>query len=142
MSWYWQGIDRRETSSRAVCLQEGLTKRMNRLSAVRLLSFQRRLYTHCRSTTIDLRSDTATKPTKAVLEAMIQADVGDAAIGECPATAHLEQRTAALLGKECGLWVPTGTFANLLAVTLQIPQGTCLAGVSSHLIRLALHCRF
>ena len=51
------------------------------------------------SMTIDLRSDTATKPTTAVLEDMIQANVGDAAIGECPATTHLEQRTAALLGK-------------------------------------------
>ncbi|MBW3584152.1 MAG: low specificity L-threonine aldolase [Euryarchaeota archaeon] len=65
---------------------------------------------------IDLRSDTFTQPTEAMREAMAQAEVGDDLFGEDPTMARLEARAAALLGKEAGLFVPTGTMGNLVAL--------------------------
>jgi len=66
--------------------------------------------------TIDLRSDTVTRPTPAMREAMARADVGDDQYGEDPTTNLLQQRLAALLGKEAALFMPSGTMANQVAV--------------------------
>jgi threonine aldolase len=65
---------------------------------------------------IDLRSDTVTRPTAAMREAMAAAPVGDDQFGEDPSVNLLQERVAALLGKEAGLFVPTGHMANQLAL--------------------------
>ena len=65
---------------------------------------------------IDLRSDTVTRPTPGMRKAMAEAPVGDDVYGEDPTVNALEERVAALLGKEAALWVPTGTMANQLAI--------------------------
>ena len=65
---------------------------------------------------IDLRSDTVTKPTPAMREAMAQAEVGDDVFGDDPIVNQLEAETAALLGKEAALYTPSGTMANQLAI--------------------------
>src|SRR5258708_30672696 len=66
--------------------------------------------------TIDLRSDTVTKPTPQMRAAMAQAEVGDDVYGEDPSVLELERRVAALLGKEAAVWVPTGVMANQIAL--------------------------
>lgn len=58
---------------------------------------------------IDLRSDTVTRPTPAMREAMAHAEVGDDGYGDDPTVNALEARAAAMLGKEAALLVPTGT---------------------------------
>ncbi len=65
---------------------------------------------------IDLRSDTVTKPTPAMREAMARAEVGDDVYGEDPTVHALEARVAELLGKEAALFVPSGTMGNQLAI--------------------------
>jgi threonine aldolase len=68
---------------------------------------------------VDLRSDTVTKPTKAMLEYMLQAEVGDDVFGEDPTVNALEQRMAKLFGHEAALFVPSGTMANQIALKAQ-----------------------
>jgi threonine aldolase len=65
---------------------------------------------------IDIRSDTVTKPTPAMREAMARAEVGDDQREGDPTTRRLEARAAELLGLDAGLYVPSGTMANLIAV--------------------------
>ena len=65
---------------------------------------------------IDLRSDTVTKPTPGMLAAMAAAEVGDEQEREDPTTNELQRRTAALLGKEAALFLPTATMANQAAL--------------------------
>src|SRR5471032_2609767 len=65
---------------------------------------------------IDLRSDTVTKPTPGMRKAMAQAEVGDDVYGEDPTVNALQERIAALLGKEAAIWVPTETMANQIAI--------------------------
>jgi threonine aldolase len=65
---------------------------------------------------IDLRSDTVTKPTPAMREAMARAEVGDDVFGDDPTVKELEAQTADLLGKEAAVFVPSGTMANQLAI--------------------------
>ena len=65
---------------------------------------------------VDLRSDTVTRPTPGMRAAMANADVGDDGFGEDPTVNALEARVAAMLGKEEGLFVPTGTMANQVAI--------------------------
>jgi threonine aldolase len=72
---------------------------------------------------IDLRSDTVTKPTPAMLAAMSRADVGDDVYGEDPTLNRLEARVAELLGKESALFTPSGTMANQLALRVQTSPG-------------------
>jgi threonine aldolase len=72
---------------------------------------------------IDLRSDTVTRPTPAMRRAMAEAEVGDDVYGEDPTINLLEQRAAALLGKEAALFVPTGTMGNTIAVKLLTEHG-------------------
>ena len=66
--------------------------------------------------TIDLRSDTVTKPTPGMRAAMAAAEVGDDQFGEDPTINTLQQRVAELLGKEAALWLPSGTMANQVAL--------------------------
>jgi threonine aldolase len=72
---------------------------------------------------IDLRSDTITKPTPAMREAMAAAEVGDDVLGDDPTVRELEAETAALLGKEAALFTPSGTMANQLAVRSHTESG-------------------
>jgi threonine aldolase len=65
---------------------------------------------------IDLRSDTVTKPTPPMREAMARAEVGDDVFGDDPTVKELEAETAAVLGKEAALYTPSGTMANQLAI--------------------------
>jgi threonine aldolase len=72
---------------------------------------------------IDLRSDTVTKPTSAMREAIAQAAVGDDVLGDDPTVKELESETAALLGKEAALFTPSGTMANQVAVRSHTEPG-------------------
>jgi len=72
---------------------------------------------------IDLRSDTVTKPTPAMRQAMLDAEVGDDVYGEDPTVNRLEQRAAEIAGKEAALFVPTGTMGNTIAVKLLTEHG-------------------
>ena len=72
---------------------------------------------------IDLRSDTVTRPTAAMRHAMAQAEVGDDVYGEDPTVNRLEQRAAEILGKEAGLFVPTGTMGNVIAIKIHTQHG-------------------
>ena len=73
--------------------------------------------------TIDLRSDTVTRPTPEMRAAMASAEVGDDVLGEDPTVNALQRRTAELLGKEAALFVPTGTMANQIAVGVHTDPG-------------------
>jgi threonine aldolase len=87
-----------------------------------------------RSSTIDLRSDTITKPTPAMREAMAAADVGDDVFGEDPTVRKLETETAALLGKEEALFTASGTMANQLAIRSHTEPGDeILVEANAHL---------
>lgn len=72
---------------------------------------------------IDLRSDTVTMPTAEMRRAMAAAEVGDDIYGEDPSVRELEDRSAALLGKEAGLFMPSGTMGNLVAVMTHTERG-------------------
>jgi threonine aldolase len=72
---------------------------------------------------IDLRSDTVTKPTPAMREAMARAEVGDDQYGEDPTTNRLQAEMAALLGKPAALWMPSGTMANQVALLVLARPG-------------------
>ena len=76
-----------------------------------------------RGDTIDLRSDTVTRPTPAMREAMARAEVGDDVYGEDPTVRRLEERVAELVGTEAALFVPTGTMANQVALRVQTRPG-------------------
>jgi threonine aldolase len=72
---------------------------------------------------IDLRSDTVTKPTEEMLQAIAQAPLGDDCSGEDPTVNHLEALAADKLGKEAGLLVPSGTMGNLVSVLTHTRHG-------------------
>jgi threonine aldolase len=72
---------------------------------------------------VDLRSDTVTLPTPAMREAMARAEVGDDVMGEDPTVNHLQQVAAERMGKEAGLFVPSGTMGNLAAVLAHCDRG-------------------
>ncbi|GAA3754087.1 threonine aldolase [Spinactinospora alkalitolerans] len=72
---------------------------------------------------IDLRSDTVTRPTPEMRQAMAQAEVGDDVFGEDPTVRALEEETAELLGKEAALYVPSGHMSNQLAVLASVHSG-------------------
>jgi threonine aldolase len=73
--------------------------------------------------TIDLRSDTVTKPTPAMRAAMAAAEVGDDVYGEDPSVNLLERRAAEIFGREAALFVPTGTMGNQIAIRLHTQPG-------------------
>ena len=84
---------------------------------------------------IDLRSDTVTKPTLAMREAMAHAPVGDDQYGEDPSVNALEERMAALLGKERAMFVASGTMANQIALrVLTRPGDEVIVGGEAHVL--------
>ena len=72
---------------------------------------------------IDLRSDTVTQPTPAMREAMAKAVVGDDVFGDDPTINQLQELAAAKLGKEAGLFVPSGTMGNLTGILSHCTRG-------------------
>lgn len=84
---------------------------------------------------VDLRSDTVTRPTTAMREAMATAEVGDDVYGEDPTVNALEARVAAMLGHEAALFTPTGSMANQIAVQLLVPPGDeLLCDADAHVV--------
>ncbi len=82
----------------------------------------------------DFRSDTVTRPTPAMREAMARAEVGDDVLGDDPTVRQLEEEVAALLGKEAALYVPSGTMANAIALKVWMAEGEeVLLEESSHI---------
>lgn len=89
--------------------------------------------------TIDLRSDTVTRPTPGMLEAMAVAETGDDVYAEDPTVLALEQRVAELLGHEAGLFTVTGSLANVLGVAAHVAPGQELLCESrAHIVRAEL----
>jgi threonine aldolase len=72
---------------------------------------------------IDLRSDTVTRPTPAMLQAMVQAKVGDDVFGEDPSVNQLESMAARLFGMEAALYCPSGTMSNQIAIKCHTQPG-------------------
>ncbi len=88
---------------------------------------------------IDLRSDTVTQPSEGMRAAIAAAAVGDDVYGDDPTVNSLEERVAALFGKEAGLFCPTGSLANQLAIrTLVKPGEELLVETRSHIVRAEL----
>jgi threonine aldolase len=86
---------------------------------------------------IDLRSDTVTRPTAAMRQAIAAADVGDDHLDGDPTTRRLEARVAELLGKEAALFFPTGTMANQAAIAIHSVPGTeILVDGNAHIVNL------
>ena len=83
----------------------------------------------------DLRSDTVTRPSRGMREAIASAEVGDDVFGDDPTVAALESRVAALFGHEAALFAPSGTMANQIALQLVVsPGGELLAGADAHVL--------
>lgn len=85
--------------------------------------------------TIDLRSDTVTKPTPAMRAAMAAAEVGDDVYGEDPTVNRLEARAAEIFGREAALFVPSGTMGNQTAIRLNTQHGQeVISEARSHIV--------
>ncbi len=85
---------------------------------------------------IDLRSDTVTRPTPGMREAMLHAEVGDDVFAEDPTVRRLEEHVAETLGKPAALFFPSGTMANQAALRLLTrPGDVVLAGTDCHVLR-------
>src|SRR5438128_2553852 len=83
---------------------------------------------------IDLRSDTVTRPTPGMRSAMHAAPVGDDVFHEDPTVNRLEERVAALLGKEAALFVPSGTMSNQIGIKAHTQPGDeAICDVSCHI---------
>lgn len=83
---------------------------------------------------IDLRSDTVTKPTKGMLEAMFNAEVGDDVFAEEPTVIALEEKSAKLFGKEAAVFCPSGTMTNQIAIKVHTnPGDEVLCDATAHI---------
>ena len=88
---------------------------------------------------VDLRSDTVTAPSAAMREVIVSAAVGDDVYGDDPTVNSLEERVAAMFGKEAGVFTPTGSLANQLAIRMLVAPGEeLLAETNSHIVRAEL----
>src|SRR5207249_7515997 len=87
------------------------------------------------SVPIDLRSDTVTRPSPGMRQAMAEAPVGDDQYGEDPSVNRLQDRIAELLGKEAALFVPSGTMSNQIALKLLTrPGDDVVVGEEAHVV--------
>ncbi|HUG25168.1 low-specificity L-threonine aldolase, partial [Piscinibacter sp.] len=85
---------------------------------------------------VDLRSDTVTRPTPAMRDAMLRADVGDDVFGDDPSVNALQEHVAGLFGKEAALFVPSGTQSNLCAIMSHCQRGDeYIVGQMAHTYR-------
>ncbi len=88
---------------------------------------------------IDLRSDTVTRPSQGMRDAIASALVGDDVYGDDPTVNSLEERIAAMFGKEAGVFAPTGSLANQLAIRMLVNPGEeLIAETNSHIVRAEL----
>ena len=88
---------------------------------------------------IDLRSDTVTRPSSGMRDAIASAPVGDDVYGDDPTVNSLEERVAAMFGKEAGVFTPTGSLANQLAIRMLVNPGEeLIAETNSHIVRAEL----
>ncbi|PWH15225.1 MAG: low-specificity L-threonine aldolase [Anaerolineae bacterium] len=84
---------------------------------------------------IDLRSDTVTHPTPAMRAAMAAAPLGDDVFGDDPTVNRLQEMAAEMVGKEAGLFVPSGTMGNLIALLTHCQRGDeVIVGAQSHIV--------
>jgi len=84
---------------------------------------------------VDLRSDTVTRPTAEMRQAMAEAPVGDDVYGEDPTTLRLEEMAADILGFEASLFVPSGTMGNQIALAVHTRPGEeVICDSQSHII--------
>jgi len=88
------------------------------------------------SAPIDLRSDTVTRPSPGMRQAMAEAEVGDDQYGEDPSVNRLQERIAGLLGKEAALFVPSGTMSNQIALKLLTRPGDEVLVADAHMMWL------
>ncbi|XP_073944947.1 uncharacterized protein [Choristoneura fumiferana] len=86
---------------------------------------------------VDMRSDTVTKPTKAMKHAMVNSALGDDVFGEDPTVNALESKIAAMLGKPAALFVPSGTMSNLIAIMVHCSKrgSEVIVGDKSHIFK-------
>ena len=85
---------------------------------------------------IDLRSDTVTRPTPGMLDAMLSARVGDDVFGDDPSVIALEEKAAAIFGMEAGLFCPSGTMTNQIAIKVHTKPGDeVICDIGSHVYR-------
>ncbi|MEN9453922.1 MAG: hypothetical protein RLZZ19_409 [Actinomycetota bacterium] len=92
-----------------------------------------------RASIIDLRSDTVTRPSAEMRAAMAQAPVGDDVYSDDPTVNSLEERVAALFGKEAALFTPSGSLANQLAIRMLVAPGEeLICETNSHIARAEL----
>ncbi len=88
---------------------------------------------------VDLRSDTVTLPTPEMRRAMAEAELGDDVYGEDPTVNRLQERVAELLGHEAGLFCPSGTMANEIAIKVWTqPMDAILVDAESHILHYEL----
>ena len=88
---------------------------------------------------IDLRSDTVTRPTESMLQAMLKSPVGDDVYGDDPTVNALEERVASMFGKEAGLFTPTGSLSNQLGIRLLVKPGEeLILDQTAHIARAEL----
>jgi threonine aldolase len=91
------------------------------------------------ASTVDLRSDTVTRPSAAMREAMFEAEVGDDVYGDDPTVNALEAEVAQLLGHQAGLFTPSGSLANQLGLRLLVKPGEELVCErTAHVVRAEL----
>ena len=85
---------------------------------------------------VDLRSDTVTKPSEAMLEAIASAEVGDDVFGDDPSVNKLEKMSAEILGKDDAVFVSSGTMGNLVSILAHAGRGSeIIIGSKSHIFR-------
>lgn len=88
---------------------------------------------------VDLRSDTVTKPTPAMLDRMVHAELGDDGWADDPTVTQLEKVAAEKLGKEAGLFLPSGTMSNQVAILAHArTKGEVIGEATSHIFRSEL----
>ncbi|THV38734.1 threonine aldolase family protein [Glycomyces buryatensis] len=88
---------------------------------------------------VDLRSDTLTRPTADMLDAMMHAEVGDDVYGEDPTVNALEAEAAALFGHEAAVFTPTGSMANQIGLQLAVPPGEeLLCDIKAHIVNFEM----
>ena len=91
--------------------------------------------------TIDFRSDTVTKPTQGMLHAMMAAKVGDDVFGEDPSINELEHMSAQMFGMESGLFCPSGTMTNQIAIKCHTQPGDeVICDESAHVYQYEAGC--
>ena len=88
---------------------------------------------------VDLRSDTLTKPSVGMRNAMTNAEVGDDVYSEDPTVNSLEEKVARLFGKDAALFCPSGSLANQLALRMLVAPGEeLITETNSHIVRAEL----